>query len=59
MGEDHYQLLQTELPPMIPGGAIIYCATRKQTEEVAAYLQAKEMAAAFFHVGQSFNAVSP
>ena len=32
-----------------PGGAIIYCATRRQTEEIAEFLQAKEMAAVRFH----------
>ena len=33
------------------GGAIVYCASRKQTEELASYLSIKGMAADFFHAG--------
>lgn len=33
------------------GGAIVYCATKKQTEEVSAFLVAKGMAAGYFHAG--------
>ncbi|WP_194725096.1 RecQ family ATP-dependent DNA helicase [Noviherbaspirillum malthae] len=46
-----HQILQSELPEDMPGGAIIYCATRKQTEEIAKYLQEKGLAADFFHAG--------
>ena len=47
---DHvFQLIEADLPPDATGGAIVYCATRKQTEEVAAFLRNKGLAAAFFH----------
>jgi ATP-dependent DNA helicase RecQ len=39
------------LPPDITGGAIVYCATRRNTEELAAFLQDKGMSAAHFHAG--------
>lgn len=49
---DHvFQLIAADLPPEVPGGAIVYCATRKQTEEVAAFLRDKDLAAAYFHAG--------
>lgn len=44
-------LLEQELPAGAPGGAIVYCASRKQTEEIARYLQEKGVAAAYFHAG--------
>lgn len=44
-----HQLIETDLPPELPGGAIVYCATRKQTEEVAAFLKEKGLAASHFH----------
>ena len=44
-----YQMLMTDLPPDTPGGAIVYCATQRQTEEVAEFLQDKEIAADYFH----------
>ncbi len=44
-----HQLLMADLPPDAPGGAIVYCATRKRTEEVAEFLQNKELAADYFH----------
>ena len=46
-----HQILMADLPPDTPGGAIVYCATRRQTEEVAEYLQEKEVAADYFHAG--------
>ncbi|NHZ62106.1 RecQ family ATP-dependent DNA helicase [Massilia genomosp. 1] len=46
-----HQLLDAELPAHAPGGAIVYCATKKQTEEVAAFLRQKEVGAAHFHAG--------
>ena len=46
-----YQILTTYLPSDASGGAIVYCATRQQSEEVAEYLQLKEVAAAHFHAG--------
>ena len=33
----------SDLPPDIPGGAIVYCATRRRTEEVAEFLQEKDV----------------
>lgn len=44
-----HQILESELPPQLPGGAIIYCATRSQTEQMAAFLIDKGIAAAHFH----------
>ena len=46
-----HQILMTDLPPETPGGAIVYCATRRQTEKVAKFLQTKEVAADHFHAG--------
>ena len=46
-----HQILMSNLPPDTPGGAIVYCATRNQSEEIAEYLQLKEMAADHFHAG--------
>jgi len=46
-----HQVLMESLPGNVPGGAIIYCATRRQSEEVAQYLQTRELAAAHFHGG--------
>ena len=42
-------LIEQELPPESPGGAIVYCATRKQTEELARFLGDKGLAAAPYH----------
>ena len=49
--DDIHQLLQEDLPDNVPGGAIIYCATRQHTEEVAQFLQEKGVAADYFHTG--------
>ena len=46
-----HQILESDLPPDVPGGAIVYCATRRQTEEVAEFLQAKDVSADYFHAG--------
>lgn len=45
------QVLTQVLPPGQPGGAIVYCSTRKKTEEVAEFLQTRDIAAGFFHAG--------
>lgn len=45
------QLLSAELPPEIVGGAIVYCSTRKKTEEIKSFLVAKGWAADCFHAG--------
>lgn len=44
-----HQLLEADLPAHIAGGAIIYCATQSQTEQMAAFLLEKGIAAAYFH----------
>ena len=49
--DDIHQLLQEDLPDNVPGGAIIYCATRRHSEEVAQFLQEKGVAADHFHAG--------
>ena len=46
-----HQVLEQELPPERPGGAIVYCATRRTTEAVAKFLGEKGLAAACFHAG--------
>ena len=46
-----HQVLMSYLPSDAPGGAIVYCATRRQSEEVAEYLQLKEVPAEHFHAG--------
>ena len=45
------QIIQADLPEEEPGGAIVYCARRRQAEEVADFLQAKGIAADYFHAG--------
>ena len=49
--DDIYQLLQEDLPEHKPGGAIIYCATQRHSEEVAQFLQEKGVTADYFHAG--------
>ena len=49
--DDIHQILQADLPADTPGGAIIYCATRRHTEEVAEFLQEKQVAVDHFHAG--------
>ena len=46
-----HQILESDLPPDMPGGAIVYCATRRQAEEVAEFLQEKDVSADYFHAG--------
>ena len=48
-----HQILTADLPSDTPGGAIVYCATRAQTENIAQYLCAKNIDAAHFHAGLS------
>lgn len=43
------QLIAEALPPEQGGGAIAYCATRKQTEELSRFLCDKGLAAAPYH----------
>ena len=49
--DDIYGLLREDLPDHVPGGAIIYCATRRHAEEVAQFLQEKGVKADYFHAG--------
>ena len=49
--DDIYGLLREDLPDHMPGGAIIYCATRRHSEEVAQFLQEKGVTADYFHAG--------
>ena len=46
-----HQILLAYLPPDMLGGAIVYCSSRKRTEEIAEFLQAKGIATGFFHAG--------
>ena len=46
-----HRILMSDLPPEIPGGAIVYCATRRQAEEVAEFLREKGVSADCFHAG--------
>ena len=48
---DVHQILDADLPADESGGAIVYCATRRQSEELAAFLQAKGVTADHFHAG--------
>ena len=43
------RLIAQDLPTEVSGGAIAYCATRKQTEELAQFLREKGLAAAAYH----------
>ena len=51
------QLLHADLPRDAdgkgPGGAIVYCASRRKTEEIAEFLQLAGWQADFFHAGLS------
>ena len=46
-----HQVLLQDLPTDTPGGAIVYCASRGQTEDVARFLLAKDLTAGYFHAG--------
>ena len=48
---DVHQILDVDLPEDELGGAIVYCATRRHSEELAAFLQAKGVKADRFHAG--------
>ena len=45
------QVLSSYLPPDTREGAIVYCATRRQSEDVAEFLRSKQVAADHFHGG--------
>lgn len=46
---DIFQILSNYLPDDRSGGAIVYCATRKQSQEVSEFLQQKGVAGDHFH----------
>ena len=46
-----HDTLESYLPSDLEGGAIIYCATRKNAEKVAEFLNNKEIKADYFHAG--------
>ena len=48
---DIHTLLEHHLPPETEGGAIVYCATRRMTADVAGFLQEQGIAADRFHAG--------
>ena len=48
-----YSVLESHLPSDIPGGAIVYCATRQQCELVAEDLIERGVAAHYYHAGLS------
>ena len=48
---DIVTLFNEHLPEATPGGAIVYCATRRRTEEVADFLIGQGIKADYFHAG--------
>ena len=48
-----HQILEADLPPEVPGGAIVYCATRRSSEDIAGFLRGKGVVADHFHAGLS------
>ncbi|MCY3851026.1 MAG: RecQ family ATP-dependent DNA helicase [Acidimicrobiaceae bacterium] len=48
---DIHMILTEHLRPELDGGAIVYCATRLQTEKVASFLSEQGIAADRFHAG--------
>jgi len=50
---DVLMVLQSHLPKNQSGGAIVYCATRRQTEEIAEYLRERNTSVNHFHAGLS------
>ena len=44
-------IIEQYLPTGKPGGAIVYCATRAQSEEVARFLADKQIPTGYFHAG--------
>ncbi len=47
------QVLESYLPANGSGGAIVYCATRRQSEEIAEFLRDEDWSADHFHAGLS------
>ena len=46
-----HQILDEYFPSDEPGGAIVYCATRRRTENIAEFLKEKGIEAKHFHAG--------
>ena len=46
-----HQIIEADLPTDDRSGAIVYCATRRQTEQIAEFLVAKGLEADHFHAG--------
>ena len=46
-----YTVIESYLPEDLEGGAIVYCATRKNAEKTAEYLTSKGIQAEHFHAG--------
>lgn len=47
------QLIERDLPAHMSGGAIVYCSSRKRTEDLADFLREKGHAAGHYHAGLS------
>ena len=47
--EHTYQVVEADLLSNGDGGAIVYCSTRRRTEEMARFLQAKGVSSAYYH----------
>ena len=50
---DIYEIFNNYMGKYHSGGAIVYCSTQKRCEEIAEYLQDRELKADFFHAGLS------
>ena len=48
---DIHRILTSDLPEDQPGGAIVYCATRRESEAIAGFLQNQSVVAEHFHAG--------
>ncbi|WP_323015175.1 RecQ family ATP-dependent DNA helicase [Devosia sp.] len=48
---DILDVIEDKLPPQGASGAIVYCATRAETERVAGFLKQQGLAAEHFHAG--------
>ncbi len=51
--EHTYQIIAADLLKEGKGGAIVYCSTRRRTQEMAEFLQEKRISASYFHGGLS------
>ena len=47
--EHTYQIISTDLLQAGEGGAIVYCSTRRRTEEMAAFLDEKGVKSGYYH----------